>query len=168
METLARDSEIVLKNNRFLKSLWACASFAGRDVCLAFPQTFMNLSGEAVVLALKKKKISVADLLIVSDDVSLPLGEIRIKARGSAGGHNGIQSVIERLGTSEFSRLRLGIGSPSSGQDLADYVLSPFSAPEEKIVKTMLVTAAMAMETWAVRGTDMSMNLFNSQARERE
>jgi len=170
VEALARRSGVALKNDRFLKSFWACASISGQKSCLAFPQTFMNLSGEAVVLFLKKKKISVKDLLVVSDDASLPLGDLRVRAGGSSGGHNGLQSVIERLGTDEFGRLRLGIGSPPAGfrGDLADYVLERFAAAEEMIVKGMLESALEAMETWLTQGTEACMNIFNRRDKQKD
>ena len=149
------------KSHRSFKSLLAKGSIFHRDVYLVFPQTYMNLSGEAVAVCLEKMKVRRRDLLVVCDDVSLSLGEMRFRARGSAGGHKGLASVMAHLETKEFSRLRLGIDSPRPSQDLADYVLEEFSATEERTVAEMMEKAVAGMDMWLEYGIDTSMNAFN-------
>ncbi|MDD5020459.1 MAG: aminoacyl-tRNA hydrolase, partial [Candidatus Omnitrophica bacterium] len=123
--------------------------------------TYMNLSGEAVAVCLEKMKVRRRDLLVVCDDVSLSLGEMRFRAWGSAGGHNGLKSIIEHIKTNEFNRLRLGIDRETQKNELADYVLAKFAACEESAVEEMTAAAVRAMETWLEHGIDRSMNLFN-------
>lgn len=161
MEALARKHGWSLKKSRFLKSLVATGEFFKTRVYLVVPQTYMNLSGEAVAVCLRKKRLHPKDLLVVCDDVALPLGEMRFRARGSAGGHNGLKSVIEHIKTDEFNRLRLGVGRDTQEGELADYVLAKFAIQEESLVEEMTQTAVCAMETWLETGIDRSMNLFN-------
>jgi PTH1 family peptidyl-tRNA hydrolase len=131
---------------------------------LAKPLTFMNLSGSAVGALSRYYDIAAPDLLIVYDEVGLPFGKLRARARGSAGGHNGIKSIIERLGTTEFPRLRLGVGRGDARRDLADHVLSKFE-PEERIALESFVTrAADAAEMFAVEGIAKVMNVYNPDA----
>ena len=138
---------------------------AGEPVLLVKPLTFMNLSGQAVGELVRYFKVDVADVLIVFDEAQLPLGRLRIRARGSAGGHNGLKSVIEHLG-SDVPRLRLGIGQgagPGDGirRDLADHVLARFDADEATDVARMIARAADAAETFVTEGIAVVMNRFN-------
>ena len=130
---------------------------------LPLPQTFMNLSGEAVVRLARKKNIALKDLLIVCDDVALTLGRLKIKPKGSAGGHNGLSSIIEKLGSDAFPRLRCGIAREGGRGDLADFVLSVFDREEKPFVQTMLVQAVEAMESWLVEGIEKCMGRYNGK-----
>jgi len=127
---------------------------------LAKPLTFMNLSGQAVGEIARYFKIEVADLLIVVDEVQLPLGRLRARARGSAGGHNGLKSVIAHLGD-EFPRLRIGVGRGDEQRDLADHVLSPFEKDEAAEVERLTARAADAAEMFITSGIEAVMNAFN-------
>ncbi|HEY7292013.1 MAG TPA: aminoacyl-tRNA hydrolase [Vicinamibacterales bacterium] len=130
------------------------------DVLLVKPLTFMNLSGRAVGDLVRYYKVDVDDTLVILDEVQLPLGKIRARARGSAGGHNGLKSVIEQLGA-EVPRLRMGVGRGDSRRDLADHVLSTFEADEEAEVERMTSRAADAAETFITDGIAAVMNQFN-------
>jgi PTH1 family peptidyl-tRNA hydrolase len=127
---------------------------------LAKPLTFMNLSGQAVGEIARYFKIEAADLLIVVDEVQLPLGKLRARARGSAGGHNGLKSVIAHLGD-EFARLRIGVGRGEQERDLADHVLSRFEKQETAEVERMTKRAADAAEMFITSGIEAVMNAFN-------
>jgi PTH1 family peptidyl-tRNA hydrolase len=130
------------------------------DTMLVKPMTYMNLSGQAVGELLRYFKIDVGDLLIVVDEVQLPLGKIRARARGSAGGHNGLKSVIEHLG-SDFARLRIGVGRGDDRRDLADHVLARFEKGEAGEVDRMTTRAADAAEMFITSGIAAVMNGFN-------
>jgi len=127
---------------------------------LAKPLTFMNLSGQAVGEIARYFKVEVSDLLIVVDEVQLPLGKLRARARGSAGGHNGLKSVIAHLGD-DFSRLRIGVGRGEQQRDLADHVLSRFERDEAAEVERMTTRAADAAEMFITSGIEAVMNAFN-------
>ncbi len=132
-----------------------------RGVIIAKPLTFMNASGPAVVGLLRFFKIELADLLVVVDDANLPLGRLRARAVGSAGGHNGLKSVIAALGTGEFARLRVGVGRRDARRDLADHVLAKFEPDERPIVAEAVGRAADAAETFIAEGIATVMNRFN-------
>ena len=131
-----------------------------RDLLLAKPLTFMNASGEAIGELLRYFKIDVADLLVVVDEIQLPLGKLRARARGSAGGHNGLKSVIQYVGD-EFARLRLGVGRGDARRDLADHVLARFEKDEAADVERMITRAADAAEVFVTGGIATVMNQFN-------
>jgi len=128
---------------------------------LAKPQTFMNLSGYAVQKLRSFYRIPVADVLVVTDDVNLPLGRLRARARGSEGGHNGLRSIIEQLGTNEFPRLRVGVGRGDSRRDLADHVLARFEVDEHAEIDRSVLRAADAAEMFGTDGIEKVMNVFN-------
>jgi PTH1 family peptidyl-tRNA hydrolase len=132
----------------------------GDDVLLVKPMTFMNLSGQAIGELLRYFKIDVADLLVVVDEVQLPLGKLRARMRGSAGGHNGLKNVIAHLGD-DFSRLRMGVGRGDSRRDLADHVLTKFDKDEGAEVERMITRAADAADTFVTSGIAAVMNQFN-------
>src|SRR5204863_6839525 len=123
--------------------------------------TFMNRSGDAVAALVRYYDIPVGDLLIVVDEVALPFGKVRARARGSAGGHNGLKSIVERLGTTEFARLRLGVGRGDARRDLADHVLSTFEPEERRELESFITLAADAAEMFAVEGIEPVMNRYN-------
>jgi PTH1 family peptidyl-tRNA hydrolase len=129
-------------------------------VLLVKPLTFMNLSGQAIGKLARYYKVEIGDLLVVVDEAQLPLGKLRARARGSAGGHNGLKSVIEQLG-SEFARLRIGIGRGEMRRDLADHVLARFEPDEAAEVDRMTSRAADAAETFVTSGIGAVMNAYN-------
>ena len=130
-------------------------------VGLCLPQTMMNSSGEAVVCLLKRRDLEPTQLLLVCDDVSLPLGVIRLRSGGSAGGHHGLESVIELTGTEEIPRLRVGIRTEAPGADLVDFVLGNFRPGEKKLLEESLTSAADACDVWLKQGIHHAMNQFN-------
>jgi len=132
----------------------------GRDLLLVKPLTYMNASGEAIGELLRYFKIDVADLLVVVDEIQLPLGKLRARAAGSAGGHNGLKSVVQYLGD-DFARLRLGVGRGDARRDLADHVLAKFEKDEAADVERMITRAADATETFVTAGIAAVMNQFN-------
>jgi PTH1 family peptidyl-tRNA hydrolase len=164
----AKKNKFVFKADRSLKSLVAEKMFQGHAVYLALPQTFMNLSGEAVLALARKKKINANHILIVCDDVALAPGEIKIKPSGSAGGHNGLASVIQHLGTTEVARLRIGIGRLATAASLSDYVLSPFSKAERLLLQKVLRDVVCALQAWILEGMDHCMNRWNNRSKVRE
>ncbi len=131
-------------------------------VLLAKPMTFMNLSGEAVAALAAFYKIAPADILVISDDLDLPAGKLRLRAEGGAGGQKGIKSTIQHLHTEAFPRLRIGIGRPPGQMDPADYVLQNFSAAEEQEMAFLRPKAADAIEAWLAQGIAAAMNLYNA------
>jgi len=138
--------------------------YGADPLLVAKPLTFMNRSGEAVAALARYYDIAAGDLLVVVDEVALPFGRLRARARGSAGGHNGLKSVIERLGTTEFPRLRLGVGRGDARRDLADHVLSTFEADEQPALGEFIARAADAAEMFAAEGIAKVMNTYNPGA----
>lgn len=137
--------------------------YGAEPLLLAKPLTFMNRSGDAVAALARYYDVAPADLLVVVDEVALPFGRLRARARGSAGGHNGLKSIIERLGTQEFPRLRLGVGRGDARRDLADHVLSKFDPAERAGLETFIARAADAAEMFAVDGIGTVMNTYNPE-----
>jgi peptidyl-tRNA hydrolase, PTH1 family len=133
----------------------------GEPVMLAKPLTSMNRSGEAVGGLMRYFKVAPADVLVIVDEVQLPLARLRARPRGSAGGHNGLKSIVEHLGQ-DFARLRVGVGRGDARRDLADHVLAKFDRDEAGEVQTMMERAADAAETFISTGIDMVMNRFNA------
>ncbi len=134
---------------------------AGHEVLLAKPQTFMNVSGLAVRDLAGRFECDPAEMIVVYDDVALPWGYLRIRERGSAGGHKGLKSLIGALGTDEFTRVRLGVQAEDAVGDLAAYVLSPMSKAELEIAAEMIEQAAEAVQVILAEGTQRAMNRFN-------
>jgi PTH1 family peptidyl-tRNA hydrolase len=143
------------------KTVAEVATVAGRGAVLAEPQTFMNASGEAVSRIAAFHKIDPADILIVVDEVQLPLGRLRLRRSGSAGGHNGLKSIVQHIGAG-FPRLRIGVGRGDPQWDLADHVLSRFAADEREAVADAVQRAADAVEVFVGEGIEAAMNRFNS------
>jgi PTH1 family peptidyl-tRNA hydrolase len=133
----------------------------GDKILLVRPRTYMNLSGQAVGPLLAFYKLPVTDLLVVCDDLSLPLGKLRLRASGSSGGQKGLQDIIRVAGVADVPRLRIGIGETPSGWDTADYVLSKFGPAETPIVEVAVANAAAAVEVWVTAGIAAAMNQFN-------
>jgi PTH1 family peptidyl-tRNA hydrolase len=136
-----------------------------RDVLLAQPQTFMNLSGASVAGIMAFYKLPLADVLVVVDEIQLPLGKLRLRPSGSAGGHNGLKSVIGLIGT-EFPRLRIGVGRGNEQWDLSDHVLGKFAADERPVVERAVKRAADAVETFITDGVFAAMNQYNAVEKE--
>jgi PTH1 family peptidyl-tRNA hydrolase len=157
VDTLAKRWHAKLKN---WKSIASVAVVTDRDVVLVKPLTFMNLSGQAVGEIARYFKIEISDLLVVVDEAQLPLGKLRARARGSAGGHNGLKSIIAHLGD-EFSRLRVGVGRGDQERNLADHVLAKFDKSEAAEVERMTTRAADAAEMFITSGIAAVMNGFN-------
>ena len=137
------------------------ARWRARDVVLAKPLSFVNLSGPVIVGLLQFFKIDADDLLVVTDEVNLELGRLRVRASGSAGGHNGLKSVIGALGGADFPRLRVGVGRGDARRDLADHVLAKFDAGERDLVAEVVGRAADAVELFVSEGIAPAMNRFN-------
>jgi PTH1 family peptidyl-tRNA hydrolase len=135
----------------------------GEKVILVKPQTFMNLSGESVRSAADYYKVETDHIIVVFDDISLEPGQLRIRGKGSAGGHNGIKNIIAHLGTQEFPRVKVGIGEKPRGMDLADYVLSHFSKGEKEAMEEAYKEAAAAVAVMVGQGMDEAMNRFNGK-----
>jgi peptidyl-tRNA hydrolase, PTH1 family len=133
---------------------------ASARVMIAKPQTYMNSSGEAVGKLFAFYKIAPADLLVVYDDLDLPLGKMRLRPQGSAGGHHGMESIIARIGTSDFARLRVGIGRPNPDDDI-DHVLGAFDHAERAAMNETFVRTVEAIEVWVRGGISKAMNRFN-------
>ena len=141
-------------------SLAGEGAWRGRRVGLALPETFMNASGEAVECLAKRWRLGPAAILVVLDDVSLPLGAVRIRGQGTSGGHLGLESVLQVLGTQEVPRLRIGVG-PGSGKDLTPFVLGRFTQKEGAALAQGLEEAMEACEIWMEHGVSVAMNRFN-------
>jgi peptidyl-tRNA hydrolase, PTH1 family len=143
---------------------WGKNCKGDRDVFLIKPVTYMNNSGVAVAEALEATGCTLDDVLVISDDFALPLGRLRLRKRGSDGGHNGLASIIYQVQSDAFARLRCGVGQVEmpAGQELATFVLSPFSAEEEQEAKQMIERAADAVEEVCRTGIDTGMNLYNT------
>jgi PTH1 family peptidyl-tRNA hydrolase len=148
-------------DRREANALVASGEVAGRPLVLAKPQTWMNRSGAAARPLVQRYTRRPAELLVVYDDLDLPLGRLRLRAEGSAGGHNGMRDIIAALGTQAFPRLRLGIGRPPAGEDPADYVLSPFTPDERPLAEQMLDDAVAALELILREGVARAMSEVN-------
>jgi len=142
------------------------APCGAEKVAILRPLTFMNHSGLAVRQAMDFWKLGLADLLVVLDDMALEVGRIRLRAEGSAGGHNGLESVIAHVGSEQFARLRLGIGPAPPVDEHVDFVLSPFARSERPAVEEAIRRAADAARCWVADGPDAAMNRFNGPAKE--
>ena len=162
-EALARKLNVRINRARF-KALTAAAEIGGESVLLMKPQTFMNLSGESAAAAAKFYKIPPERVLVVSDETALPIGKLRVRSKGSAGGHNGLKSVIAHLGTDAFPRIRLGVGSaPHPGYDMADWVLSAFQNEDAETIRAAAENAAKACVCFIEKGPDKAMTQFNTR-----
>lgn len=144
-----------------MKALVTKGGYAGKTVILAKPQTFMNLSGQAGAALLRYYKVSLDHLLVAYDDVDLPLGTIRMRPDGGSAGQKGMASLIDRLGTQKFPRLRLGIGRPPGRMDAAGYVLQEFSSLESELLAAVLDRAVEAALLFIAQGLEAAMNQYN-------
>jgi PTH1 family peptidyl-tRNA hydrolase len=160
-DAMAKKLGVSINKLRF-KALTASAEINGEKVLLMKPQTFMNLSGEAVGEAARFYKVPPEHVIVVSDEVSLPLGKLRVRPKGSAGGHNGLKSIIAHLGSDAFPRIRLGVGAPPHPDyDMADWVLSVFRNQDLEDMLSASDRAAEAVITYITDGPERAMNKFN-------
>jgi len=161
-DALAKRLGVSIDRLRF-KALTAAADINGEKVLLMKPQTFMNLSGEAVGEAARFYKIPPEHVLVVSDEISLPLGRLRLRTKGSAGGHNGLKSIIAALGSDAFPRIRLGVGAPPHPDyDMADWVLSVFRNQDLEDMRAAADRAAQAVISYITDGPERAMNKYNT------
>ena len=162
-DALARKKNISINRSRF-QALTASCPIGDTTVLLMKPQTYMNLSGEAVGEAARFYKIPADHVLVVSDDITLPIGAMRIRTKGSAGGHNGLKNIISVLGTEEFPRIRLGVGSPPHPDyDTIDWVLSVFRDQDAVDMAEAAERAADAVECFIAQGPEKAMNLYSQK-----
>lgn len=143
------------------KGLVGQGYIGGEKVILVQPQTYMNLSGECVRELKDFYKLNTDDILVICDDISFDVGRMRVRGKGSAGGHNGLKNIIAHLGTEEFTRFKIGVGEKPDGWDLADFVLARFPKDEEPQIRSILKKAVEAAECWLEYGTQKTMNLYN-------
>lgn len=175
VDRIADDCGVSLTNRRG-RALTAKARLAGEEVLLAKPETFMNLSGLSVAALVRELEIAVpsSDLIVLYDELAIPLGTIRIRERGSAGGHNGVKSISGVLGTEEWLRIRIGVGKPvlESGREIKaggkEYLLSPFRKQELVVLDEVLDRARSAVEVVLTKGVGAAMNEFNRRPDEPE
>ena len=161
IDELSRRSDTAVRKIRF-HALTADAVVGSQGVLLMKPTTYMNLSGEAVGEAARFYKIPPDRVLVISDDVSLPQGKLRVRRSGSAGGHNGLKNIIAHLGTDQFPRIRVGVGKkPHPDYDLADWVLSKFTGPDRQAMEAAIARAADAVTCLLSQGVDQAMARYN-------
>ena len=165
VDLLAEQLNVKLNKVKF-KSAYNIVRFGGQKCLVMKPQTYMNLSGEAVHEAAQFYKIPADHVLVIYDDVSLPVGKLRVRPTGSAGGHNGIKDIIAHLGTQEFQRIRVGVGEKPKDYDLAAYVLGHFAAEDRKKVEEAIAQAADAVGLMVQDRADEAMNLYNKKKHE--
>jgi PTH1 family peptidyl-tRNA hydrolase len=144
---------------RFQAQVAELVEDAGK-ILLVKPETFMNLSGRSVRQAVDFYQVPATDLLVVCDDINLPLGKLRVRARGTHGGHNGLRDIQNHLGTTEYPRLRIGVGSP--GEGAVDHVLGRFRPVERPVIEDAIALAAQAVIVWAEQGVEACMNRYNA------
>lgn len=165
IDAIAEKNDIVVGEKKH-KAVIGKGIVAGQKAVLVKPLTYMNLSGESVRSVIDFYKVDEkSELIVISDDVSLDMGQIRIRKRGSDGGHNGLKNIIMHLGHDAFIRVRMGVGEKPPRMDLADYVLGHFSAKEREVMNEGARTATLAIETIIAEGPDVAMNRYNARKR---
>ncbi len=163
LEALAQETKLPLKRIKF-KAMMAEGRLEGKPVVLAKPLTYMNDSGKSIISLMHFFKIDLEHLLIIHDDLDLPFGTIRMRADGGTSGQRGMASIIEKLGTQTFPRMRLGIGRPPGQMESADYVLQRFSKADDEVLKIVLKFAVEAAQTFVRDGLVTAMNRYNGEA----
>ena len=161
-EEIARANGIAI-NMKKHKAMVGTGYIEGEKVLIARPQTFMNLSGESVREIMDFYKLSPEDFIVIYDDINLEVGALRIREKGSAGGHNGLKSIIAHLGTQDFPRIRIGVGEKPEGWDLADYVLGHFDSADREAIEAAGKAAAAAAALMVRGETKQAMNLYNKK-----
>lgn len=159
VDAIAAEAGVAWETKRQFKCLWAKGTFAGEPVILCKPQTFMNLSGEAVAPLVRYSNATAADLLVIQDDIDLPVGRMRVRKGGSCGGHNGIRNLIERLGTPDFVRLKLGVGKDRA--NVVAHVLGKFDPATRRTMDRVVAEAVKAAAAILREGPDRAMNAYN-------
>ncbi len=162
VKELAKRYNITMRK-KISKALLGEGTILGERVLLALPLTYMNSSGQIVGPLVRERSINLKDMLIVCDDVNLKLGAIKMRPYGSAGGHKGLESIIDALNSKMFPRLRVGIFPPVKIKDLAGFVLAPFTKEQMKIIKEMISKSMEAIEVWLKTGMEVAMNRFNKR-----
>lgn len=162
VDALAAAAGVAWEEKRPFKCLMAKVAVAGQPVLLVKPQTFMNLSGESVAPVVKYHNATAADLVVVQDDIDLAVGRLRIRKGGSCGGHNGVRNVIERLGTPDFARVKIGVGKDRG--NVVAHVLGKFDPETRQVMDVVVAEAAKAAAEVVRSGPDRAMNLYNSFA----
>ncbi len=162
LEELAKRASAAWNLEKRFNARVAKRESAGRKILLAEPQTFMNSSGEAVGALLAFYRIPPLQLLVIVDDADLPFGQIRLRPKGSSGGHHGLESIEQHIGSQSYARLKVGIGRTKNGRrEITNYVLGKFSGDEKKLLEKVLECAADQAECWAMDGIQKAMNRFN-------
>lgn len=160
-EAISKKYGVAVNKLRF-KALTGSCRIGGETVLVMKPQTYMNLSGESVIQAVRFYKIPADHVIVISDEMALPIGKIRVKPKGSSGGHNGLKSIIEKLGTEEFPRIRLGVGAPPHPDyDVKDWVLSVFKNKDAEDMADAAARAADAAACYISDGAERAMNTYN-------
>ena len=162
VDVLANNLQVDVAQDKY-HTLIGKARIDSEAALLAKPQTFMNDSGRAVAAILRETYSTASELIVIHDELDLPLGTVRVKTGGGHGGHNGLRSLIDQLGTPDFMRVRIGIGRPEPGRETADYVLSPFLAEEKQIAAEAVVKAAEAIRLILKEGPAAAMNTFHKK-----
>jgi peptidyl-tRNA hydrolase, PTH1 family len=160
IDELSKDLNISFSKDQY-KARIGLGEWSGDKIILAKPQTFMNLSGESVGELARWHKIPASNIIIIYDDMDIPVGDIRVRSSGADGGHNGMRSIISHLNTKDFPRIRIGIGRPSAGDDPSEYVLSKFTKDEARMCEGSLMSARDAAKMIVTDGIDAAMNEFN-------
>jgi PTH1 family peptidyl-tRNA hydrolase len=161
VEKLAAQWKCDWANEKKIRARIAKAGRSGRKVLLCEPQTFMNLSGETVGALANFYQLPLKQILVAVDDADLPLGEIRLRASGSSGGHHGLESIEQHLASRGFARLRIGIGRQAGAREITDYVLGKFDSAGSALLKQVLERASNQVETWLEAGIEKAMSQFN-------
>ena len=161
-ELAARYGSTFRRSVRFRARI-ARAAAPDADLLLVRPETFMNRSGIAVAAVLRFRKVDPADLVVILDDADLEMGRLRIRPGGGSGGHRGLQSIVDHVGSGDFARVRIGIGRAGDGRDLVDHVLGPFSEQEREEIRPVIRCAADAVQCVISAGVEMAMNEYNGR-----
>lgn len=160
IDELSDRHQWTLSQDKF-KGKYTLEHYQGEKIILLQPQTYMNLSGESISALMDFYQVDIEDILVIYDDLDLPIGKIRLRQKGGHGGHNGVRSTIDHLGTKSFNRLRIGVGRPMGRIPVVDYVLSPFSKEQQDDVILSVKDAADACESWLESSFTDVMNKFN-------
>ena len=164
IKALAKRNKISIKRDAGTSSLSGKGRICGEEAVLSMPQTYMNLSGQSVSRLLKKHKAELTDIIIVCDDLDLEMGRLKLRAKGSSGGHRGLKSIMEALESQDFCRLRVGVGRPYERSDASEYVLMPFKKNERQGAQDAIAQAALCCETFVCEGIEKAMNQFNRRS----
>ena len=161
LDAWAQASNIVFESGRYGST--ASISFKGRKFCLLKPSTYMNLSGKAVRYWMNELDIPVENLMVISDDLNIPFGTLRLRKGGSAGGHNGLSNINELIGTQDYARIRVGIGNDFGRGHQVDFVLGELSDEQKKQMEEISKRAIEGIKAWALMGADRAMNIVNTR-----